>query len=149
MDLDLFSDIRRIESALSEHSCTEALAWCSENKASLRKVKVSYGNQALISIFIYCRIPLNSTSDCKSILNFVDQTNNMKRFYISESISYLGRRHTSFRFNKRVACSRSRRGRLAAHTWLVGAALTLACYNHTLMLIQSPSACTTLQDGLP
>ncbi|KAJ3932382.1 MAG: CTLH/CRA C-terminal to lish motif domain-containing protein [Lentinula lateritia] len=39
VDLDLFSDIRRIESALSEHSCTEALAWCSENKASLRKVK--------------------------------------------------------------------------------------------------------------
>ncbi|KAJ3742729.1 CTLH/CRA C-terminal to lish motif domain-containing protein [Lentinula detonsa] len=39
VDLDLFSDIRRIEGALSEHSCTEALAWCSENKASLRKVK--------------------------------------------------------------------------------------------------------------
>ncbi|KAJ3822583.1 macrophage erythroblast attacher isoform 1 [Lentinula raphanica] len=39
VDLDLFSDIRRIERALSQHSCTEALAWCSENKASLRKVK--------------------------------------------------------------------------------------------------------------
>ncbi|KIK68605.1 hypothetical protein GYMLUDRAFT_68454 [Collybiopsis luxurians FD-317 M1] len=39
VDLDLFSDIRRIERALSDHSCAEALAWCSENKASLRKVK--------------------------------------------------------------------------------------------------------------
>ncbi|KAF9078852.1 CTLH/CRA C-terminal to lish motif domain-containing protein [Rhodocollybia butyracea] len=39
VDLDLFSDIQRIEKALAEYSCTEALAWCSENKASLRKVK--------------------------------------------------------------------------------------------------------------
>jgi len=41
VDLDLFSDIRRIETALERHSCTEALAWCSENKAALRKAKVS------------------------------------------------------------------------------------------------------------
>jgi macrophage erythroblast attacher len=33
-------DIRRIEDALSSHSCTEALAWCSENKNALRKLKV-------------------------------------------------------------------------------------------------------------
>ncbi|KAI0090385.1 CTLH/CRA C-terminal to lish motif domain-containing protein [Irpex rosettiformis] len=39
VDIELFSDIRRIEDALSRHSCTEALAWCSENKAALRKVK--------------------------------------------------------------------------------------------------------------
>ncbi len=40
VDIDLFTDIRRIEDALSRHSCTEALAWCNENKASLRKMKV-------------------------------------------------------------------------------------------------------------
>ncbi|CAA7264337.1 unnamed protein product [Cyclocybe aegerita] len=39
VDIDLFSDIRRIEDALSRHSCTEALAWCSENKTALRKAK--------------------------------------------------------------------------------------------------------------
>ncbi|KAF8190377.1 CTLH/CRA C-terminal to lish motif domain-containing protein [Mycena galopus ATCC 62051] len=39
VDIDLFSDIKRIESALSRHSCTEALAWCSENKTALRKMK--------------------------------------------------------------------------------------------------------------
>ncbi|KAI5122115.1 hypothetical protein M0805_002237 [Coniferiporia weirii] len=39
VDIDLFSDIHRIENALWEHSCTEALAWCSENKAALRKAK--------------------------------------------------------------------------------------------------------------
>ncbi|KAK0449742.1 CTLH/CRA C-terminal to lish motif domain-containing protein [Desarmillaria tabescens] len=39
VDIDLFMDMHRIESALSEHRCTEALAWCSENKAALRKMK--------------------------------------------------------------------------------------------------------------
>ncbi|THU93519.1 hypothetical protein K435DRAFT_757373 [Dendrothele bispora CBS 962.96] len=39
VDLDLFSDIRRIETALERHSCAEALGWCSENKAALRKTK--------------------------------------------------------------------------------------------------------------
>ncbi|KAK7039554.1 CTLH/CRA C-terminal to lish motif domain-containing protein [Favolaschia claudopus] len=39
VDIDLFSDIKRIESALGRHSCTEALAWCSENKTALRKMK--------------------------------------------------------------------------------------------------------------
>jgi hypothetical protein len=41
VDIDLFTDIRRIETALAHQSCTEALAWCSENKASLRKAKVA------------------------------------------------------------------------------------------------------------
>ncbi|KAI9509052.1 CTLH/CRA C-terminal to lish motif domain-containing protein [Russula earlei] len=39
VDIDLFVDIRRIEDALRGHSCTEALAWCSENKNALRKLK--------------------------------------------------------------------------------------------------------------
>ncbi|KAF8637855.1 hypothetical protein AX17_002481 [Amanita inopinata Kibby_2008] len=39
VDIDLFTDIKRIEDALSHHSCAEALAWCNENKASLRKMK--------------------------------------------------------------------------------------------------------------
>ncbi|KAF5310514.1 hypothetical protein D9619_008011 [Psilocybe cf. subviscida] len=39
VDIDLFSDIHRIEEALRRHSCTEALAWCSENKSALRKIK--------------------------------------------------------------------------------------------------------------
>jgi len=39
VDIDLFTDIRRIENALRNHSCTEALAWCSENKMALRKSK--------------------------------------------------------------------------------------------------------------
>ncbi|EMD35442.1 hypothetical protein CERSUDRAFT_116204 [Gelatoporia subvermispora B] len=39
VDIDLFSDIRRIEDALRNQSCTEALAWCSENRNALRKIK--------------------------------------------------------------------------------------------------------------
>ena len=41
VDIDLFSDIKRIEDALAQHSCVEALAWCSEHKAALRKIKVN------------------------------------------------------------------------------------------------------------
>lgn len=40
VDIELFTDIKRIEDALSKHSCTDALAWCSENKSALRKIKV-------------------------------------------------------------------------------------------------------------
>ncbi|KAI0318509.1 CTLH/CRA C-terminal to lish motif domain-containing protein [Amylostereum chailletii] len=39
VDIELFMDIRRIEDALRKHSCAEALAWCNENKAALRKAK--------------------------------------------------------------------------------------------------------------
>lgn len=41
VDIDLFMDIHRIERALFRHSCTEAIAWCSENKTALRKNRVS------------------------------------------------------------------------------------------------------------
>ncbi|KAG9313416.1 hypothetical protein JVU11DRAFT_5735 [Chiua virens] len=39
VDIDLFMDIHRIERALFRHSCTEAIAWCSENKTALRKIR--------------------------------------------------------------------------------------------------------------
>ncbi|KIY47421.1 hypothetical protein FISHEDRAFT_66124 [Fistulina hepatica ATCC 64428] len=39
VDIDLFTDIHRIEAALASHSCAEALAWCNENKSSLKKIK--------------------------------------------------------------------------------------------------------------
>ncbi|KAJ7167334.1 CTLH/CRA C-terminal to lish motif domain-containing protein [Mycena crocata] len=39
VDIDLFSDIKRIEGALARHSSAEALSWCSENKTALRKLK--------------------------------------------------------------------------------------------------------------
>lgn len=41
MDLELFAEIHRIEDALRKQSCTEALAWCNENKNALKKIKVS------------------------------------------------------------------------------------------------------------
>ena len=42
VDVDMFMDIRRIELGLVDHSCTKALAWCNENKAALRKLKVCH-----------------------------------------------------------------------------------------------------------
>ena len=38
-DAPLFSELARIEKALTEHSCSEALAWCKENAAALKKAQ--------------------------------------------------------------------------------------------------------------
>ncbi|KAL1726253.1 CTLH/CRA C-terminal to lish motif domain-containing protein [Schizophyllum commune] len=56
VDIDLFTDIRRIEGALQAHSCTEALAWCSENKVALRKIKSQLEFELRLQEFIeLCR----------------------------------------------------------------------------------------------
>ncbi|KAG9128542.1 GID complex subunit containing RING finger motif [Ceratobasidium sp. 392] len=41
VDTDLFAEIRKVEDALNDHKCAVALAWCSENKAALKKTKNS------------------------------------------------------------------------------------------------------------
>lgn len=52
VDIELFSDIKRIEDALARHSCTEALAWCSENKTALRKVKVGSPKKSTCALMV-------------------------------------------------------------------------------------------------
>jgi hypothetical protein len=37
VDVDLFEELSRIERALDEGVCTEALAWCGENRGTLKK----------------------------------------------------------------------------------------------------------------
>eukprot|EP00127_Corallochytrium_limacisporum_P004125 Clim_evm70s157 gene=Clim_evmTU70s157 len=39
VDMDLYKVSRQIEEALSKRVCTEALAWCVENRSKLRKIK--------------------------------------------------------------------------------------------------------------
>lgn len=39
VDTPLFTELARIEKALSDHSCAEALAWCKENSAALKKMQ--------------------------------------------------------------------------------------------------------------
>ncbi|KAG8942709.1 GID complex subunit containing RING finger motif [Tulasnella sp. 424] len=41
VEINSFSSIRRVEAALRGHSCTEALAWCSQNKVALAKTKTT------------------------------------------------------------------------------------------------------------
>lgn len=42
VDIKLFAELCRIEAALVEkHSVTEALAWCGENRGTLKKLEVS------------------------------------------------------------------------------------------------------------
>ncbi|ESK92860.1 Macrophage erythroblast attacher [Moniliophthora roreri MCA 2997] len=56
VDISLFGDIRRIETALQQHSCTEALAWCSENKSALKKSKNTLEFDLRLQEYIeYCR----------------------------------------------------------------------------------------------
>ena len=40
MDIEIFAEIERVKTALENHSCTEALSWCADNKPALRKAKV-------------------------------------------------------------------------------------------------------------
>lgn len=42
VDVELFTQSAKIEDALKRHSCTECLQWCSDNRNSLKKLKVSY-----------------------------------------------------------------------------------------------------------
>jgi hypothetical protein len=93
VDLDLFSEIHRVERALKNHSCAEALAWCSENKASLRKLKVRcrdiYPND---NEYIY-RAHWNSSYDFRSILSLREQGSESKPVLMLANILLLGRRH--------------------------------------------------------
>ena len=40
VDIDIFLEARKVIEALRNKDCTEALAWCSENKSRLKKSKV-------------------------------------------------------------------------------------------------------------
>lgn len=62
VDLELFAEIGRVEASLIgstlpdgstiDRSCTPTLAWCSENKAALRKIKVCS-----------CSVPVGTCAD--------------------------------------------------------------------------------------
>jgi hypothetical protein len=42
VDIGLFTELRKIESAMTnQHSVAEALAWCGENRGTLKKTKVN------------------------------------------------------------------------------------------------------------
>lgn len=52
VDIQLFAQSEKIEESLRNHSCKECLAWCSENKSSLRKMKVNKKPAYLFIILI-------------------------------------------------------------------------------------------------
>ena len=82
VDIDLFSDIRRIEDALARQSSSEALAWCSENKAALRKVKVRRTVACITLLFNDARrVRTHSNSTCayKNSLNWLGHDNSWRQ----------------------------------------------------------------------
>lgn len=52
VDTSLFAEVTRIEQALAAKSCTEALAWCSDNKNALRKNKCTLEFELRLQEFI-------------------------------------------------------------------------------------------------
>jgi macrophage erythroblast attacher len=41
VDIELFSQVQKVQEALKNKSCTECLQWYSESKSNLKKKKVS------------------------------------------------------------------------------------------------------------
>ncbi|KAF8315398.1 hypothetical protein DL93DRAFT_2125502 [Clavulina sp. PMI_390] len=52
VDIGIFEEIQRINSSLRSQVCTEALAWCSENKIPLRKAKSTLELELRLQEFI-------------------------------------------------------------------------------------------------
>ena len=65
VDVDLFTQYHQIEQSLRNGSTTEALAWCLDHKASLKKTSVSYAcleTRAAVRDLIVTERPRVSTS---------------------------------------------------------------------------------------
>ncbi|KAJ3079287.1 GID complex subunit containing RING finger motif [Quaeritorhiza haematococci] len=52
VDIELFTQARRVEQALLSRSCTECLQWCNENKAPLKKMKSTLEFQLRLQEYI-------------------------------------------------------------------------------------------------
>ncbi|GES77038.1 hypothetical protein RCL_jg25926.t1 [Rhizophagus clarus] len=52
VDVELFSQARRVEQALQRFSCTEALRWCNDNKSNLRKMQSTFEFNLRLQEFI-------------------------------------------------------------------------------------------------
>ncbi|KAG6553161.1 hypothetical protein Mapa_005220 [Marchantia paleacea] len=51
-DIDIFLDARKVFEALENRDCTEALAWCAENKSKLKKAKSKFEFKLRLQEFI-------------------------------------------------------------------------------------------------
>lgn len=52
VDIEVFAQAQRVEQALRNHSCSEALQWCAENKSTLRKNKSALDFQLRLQEYI-------------------------------------------------------------------------------------------------
>lgn len=74
VDLEVFVQCHKIEESLRRRSTQECLAWCAENRPMMRKTSVSFLRLLWVDMgtltFRVCRITLNSSSGCNTILSF-------------------------------------------------------------------------------
>ena len=96
VDVDVFVQCAKIEASLRHGSTTECLAWCVENKNTLRKNKVasifvslssSFSPKLKCLLFQQHRAPWNSSSVSNSISNWCAQALSGKLLRTPESIS--------------------------------------------------------------
>lgn len=106
VDVALFQECARIGSALvNKQSCTEALAWCGENRGTLKKTKVSL---CLVAVFDWDTHDL-ILSD-RTISNSPSVYKNTSSSAARNSRRMLWRmRRNTFRHGKRRTCGRSSR----------------------------------------
>lgn len=99
VDLDVFGQCQRIADSLRKGDTKEALQWCGENKAALKKIQVCWGTH-LALIFMYslfildadlpcCRIPWSSNFDYNSTSKCCELVRKQKQDNMRKSTSYL------------------------------------------------------------
>ena len=74
VDLEVFAHCHKIAESLERQSTAEALAWCAEHKAVMRKANVSRSCRGEINgrvglTICSCRAYSSSSSDCKNTLS--------------------------------------------------------------------------------
>lgn len=102
VDIELFMEIKRIEDALRNNSCSEALLWCNENKAALRKAKVSYlqGGDCPVSDRVEHRVHWSLICDCRSSLSWLGHASARRPSRTHASICIRGKTPTCRRLSR-------------------------------------------------
>jgi hypothetical protein len=60
VDVEVFQDAKRVIDALRRGDCSEALAWCAENRKALKKSKVRTMHVNLLTCLLHCMSIINN-----------------------------------------------------------------------------------------
>lgn len=138
--MDVFVQCSKVEASLRRGSTVECLAWCGENKTSLKKVNVRY---RAISLLVFVtktyRVLLNSSFAYSNLSSWFGEAITKKLHYTLGNFSHHRLRNTSWTSRKQLPCLPSPPPPLASHTWYaMGFDVTrLQLTNHTGNVLRS------------